>query len=82
MRKIYSLKKFPGIWDKTNMVETPFPDKHKAKNWRLYDAAVRAARRSTKRPSSAVHGSQAVVVRHHGNVVKLAYPKKVYTIVY
>lgn len=80
MRKIYSLKKFPGFWDQTNRVEVPF--KHKANNWRLYDAEVRAARRSTKRPASAVHGSQAVVVRHHGNVVKLAYPKKVYTIVY
>ena len=80
MKRLLKLKRFPGFWDCTNLVERPFS--HKTKNWRLYDAEVKAARRSTKRPASAVHGTQAVVVRHHGNVVKLAYPKKVYTIIY
>ena len=80
MRKNYTLKRFPGYWDQTNTVERPF--KHGTSNWRLFDAEVKAANRSRKRPASAVHGSQAVVVRHHGNVVKLAYQKKVYTIVY
>ena len=80
MRKLYKLKKFPGYWDQTNTVEVAF--KHATSNWRLYDAEVKAANRSLSRPASAVHGTQAVVVRHHGNVVKLSYPRKVYTIVY
>lgn len=80
MKKLYTLKRFPGLWDQTSRVEVPF--KFTAKNWRLYDAEVRSARRSTRRPSGAVHGTKAMVVRHHGNVTMLSYPKKVYTIVY
>ena len=80
MKKLYTLKRFPGFWDQTKRVEVPF--KHSTRNWRLYDAEVKDANRSRKRPASAVHGTKAVVVRHHGNVTKLAYPKKVYTIVY
>ena len=78
--KLYNLKRFPGYWDQTKTVEVPF--RHLTKNWRLYDAEVASARRSIKRPAAAVHGTRPVVVRHHGNVTKMAFPRKVYTIVY